>query len=97
MTPLQKLPKNAEYLGTLIVAKGFKSCPKSNKSPNLVTLFEIEVHNVRERERGQYEIKREKEHFREEGISCERAQGLWYRLRNKLREFGCKREKEKKR
>ena len=26
-------------LGKLIVAKGFKNCPKSNKSPNLVTLF----------------------------------------------------------
>ena len=25
-------------LGKLIVAKGFKGCPKSNKSPNLVTL-----------------------------------------------------------
>ena len=25
-------------LGKLIVAKSFKSCPKSNKSPNLVTL-----------------------------------------------------------
>ena len=25
-------------LGKLIVAKGFKSCPNSNKSPNLVTL-----------------------------------------------------------
>ena len=32
MTPLKKLPKN------VVVAKGFKSCPKSNKSPNLVTL-----------------------------------------------------------
>ena len=26
-------------LGKLIVAKGYKSCPKSNKSSNLVTLF----------------------------------------------------------
>ena len=26
-------------LGKLIVAKGFKSCPKCNKSPNLVTLI----------------------------------------------------------
>ena len=25
-------------LGKLIAAKGFKTCPKSNKSPNLVTL-----------------------------------------------------------
>ena len=38
LTPLQKLPKNVGNLGKLIVAKGFKSCPKSNKSPNLVTL-----------------------------------------------------------
>ena len=29
---------NVRDLGKLIVAKGFKSCPKSNKSPNLVTL-----------------------------------------------------------
>ena len=39
LTPLQKLPKNVGDLGQLIVAKDFKSCPKSNKSPNLVTLF----------------------------------------------------------
>ena len=26
-------------LGKLIVAKGFKRCPKSNKSPNQVTLI----------------------------------------------------------
>ena len=38
MIPLQKLPKNVGKLGKLIVAKGFKTCPKSNKSPNLVTL-----------------------------------------------------------
>ena len=38
LTPLQKLPKNVRDLGELIVAKGFKSCTKSNKSPNLVTL-----------------------------------------------------------
>ena len=38
LTPLQKLPKNVGDLATLIVAKGFKTCPKSNKSPNLVTL-----------------------------------------------------------
>ena len=39
LTPLQKLPKNVGYLGKLIVAKGFKFCPKFNKSPNLVTLI----------------------------------------------------------
>ena len=38
LTPLQKLPKNGGDLGNLIVAKGFKKLPKSNKSPNLVTL-----------------------------------------------------------
>ena len=39
LTPLQKLPKNVGYCGKLIVAKGFKFCPKFNKSPNLVTLI----------------------------------------------------------
>ena len=34
-TYLQKSPKNVGDLGKLIVVK---SCPKSNKSPNLVTL-----------------------------------------------------------
>ena len=38
LTPLQKLPKNVGDLGKLIVAKALKSCPKSYKSPNLVTL-----------------------------------------------------------
>ena len=38
LTPLQNLPKNVEDLGKLIVVKGLKSCPKSNKSPNLVML-----------------------------------------------------------
>ena len=38
MTRLQKLPKNVGDLGNLIVAKGFESCPKSNKSPNLVSI-----------------------------------------------------------
>ena len=33
LTPLQKLPKNVEDLGKIIVAKGFK------KLPNLVTLL----------------------------------------------------------
>ena len=39
LTPLQKLPKNVGDLGKLIVTKALKSCPKSNKSPNLVTLI----------------------------------------------------------
>ena len=38
LTPLQKLPKNVEDLGKLIVANGLKSCPKLKNSPNLVTL-----------------------------------------------------------
>ena len=38
LTPLQKLPKNVGDLGKLIVARGFKKLPKSNKLPNLVTL-----------------------------------------------------------
>ena len=38
MTPLQKLPKNVGDMGKLIVAKGFKGCPKCKKSPNLDTL-----------------------------------------------------------
>ena len=44
LTPLQKLPKNERDLGKLIVAKGLKSCPKSNKSPNLVTLETTQVY-----------------------------------------------------
>ena len=36
---LQKLPKNLGDLGKFIAAKGFKNFPKSNKSPNLVTLI----------------------------------------------------------
>ena len=42
LTPLQKLPKNVGDLGKLIVGlKALKSCPKSNNSPNLVTLYTI--------------------------------------------------------
>ena len=39
LAPLQKLPKNVEDLGKLIVAKGFKKLPKVQKSPTLVTLI----------------------------------------------------------
>ena len=39
LAPLQKSPKNVGDLGKLIVAKGFKSCPKCKKSPTLVTLL----------------------------------------------------------
>ena len=42
LTHLQKLVKNVGDLGKFIVAKGFKSCPKSNKSPNLGTLAKLE-------------------------------------------------------
>ena len=37
-TPLQKLPKNVGDLCKLMLPKALKSCPKSNKSPNRVTL-----------------------------------------------------------
>ena len=43
LTPLQKLPTNGGDFGTLIVAEDFKSCPKPNKSPNLVTLATREI------------------------------------------------------
>ena len=39
LPPLQKLPKNKVDLGKLIVANGFEKLPKSNISPNLVTLL----------------------------------------------------------
>ena len=39
LTHLQQLPANVGDLGKIIVAKGFKIGPKSNKSPNLVTLL----------------------------------------------------------
>ena len=39
LAPLLKLPKNVGDLGKFIFAKGFKSCPKCKKSPNLVTLI----------------------------------------------------------
>ena len=42
LAPTKKLPKTVEDLGKLIVAKGFKKLPKSNKSPNLVTLHLID-------------------------------------------------------
>ena len=32
LTPLQKLPKNVGYMGKLIVATHFESCPKCKKS-----------------------------------------------------------------
>ena len=34
LTPLQKLPKNVEDLGKLIVVKGFKKLPKVQKIAN---------------------------------------------------------------
>ena len=47
LTPTQKLSKNVRDLGKLIVPKGLKSCPKSNKSPNLVTLVAVAVAYLR--------------------------------------------------
>ena len=44
LTPLQKLPLN---VGDLSKTQAWKSCPKSNKSPNLVTLISLSVHKVR--------------------------------------------------
>ena len=41
LTPLQKLPK--WVLGKLVVATVFEKLPKSNKSPNLVTLYDLQV------------------------------------------------------
>ena len=38
MTPLQKLLKNVGALAKLILPRALKTCPKSNKSPNPVTL-----------------------------------------------------------
>ena len=69
-------------LGKLFVAKGFKSCPKSNKSPNLVTLHMSKKKNVCDR------LKRDKtsEIWRSNGqtmfdcllldFSC-RKRGVW--------------------
>ena len=42
LAPLQKLPKNVQYLGKVIVAQGFKKLPKVQKLPNLVTLIETD-------------------------------------------------------
>ena len=38
LTPFRKLPKNVGDLGKLFLPKALKSCPKSEKLPNLVTL-----------------------------------------------------------
>ena len=46
LTPLQKLPKNVENLGKLIVAKVLKKLLKVKKSPNLVTLQRILIYFV---------------------------------------------------
>ena len=48
LTPLQKLPKNGGDWGKLIVAKGLKTYPKSNKSHNLVTLNRLFIDPVRQ-------------------------------------------------
>ena len=41
LTTLQKLPKNVGDLGKLMLPHALKSCPKSNKSPNLIILVVI--------------------------------------------------------
>ena len=41
LAPTQNIPKTVGDLCKLIVAKGFKNCPKSNILPNLVTLVEM--------------------------------------------------------
>ena len=41
LTPLRNLPKNVGDLGKSIVA--LKSCPKYNKSPDLVTLMGTDI------------------------------------------------------
>ena len=38
LAPLQKLPKKVGDLGKWLLPWALKSCPKSNKLPNLVTL-----------------------------------------------------------
>ena len=40
LTPLQKLIKNVGDLAKLILPRALKTCPKFNKSPNLVTPVE---------------------------------------------------------
>ena len=42
LTHLQKLPINLRDLGKLMFPKALKSCPKSNKLPDLVTLIIIQ-------------------------------------------------------
>ena len=47
LTPLQKLPKNVEDLGKLLLPMALKSFPKFKKSPNLVTLLlSIEIMQI---------------------------------------------------
>ena len=41
LTPLQKLPKNVGDLGKVLLPQALKSCPKTNKSPNLVILVVV--------------------------------------------------------
>ena len=38
LTPLQKLPKNVGDWANKLLPNALKTCPKFNKSPNLVTL-----------------------------------------------------------
>ena len=43
LTPLQKLPKNVGDLGKVLLPQALKSCPKTNKSPNLVILIQTQI------------------------------------------------------
>ena len=61
LTLLQKLPKNGGDLGKLIVAKGFKKFPKSNKLPNLVTLVVMICKKVVDKEKSTERL----DHFKE--------------------------------
>ena len=45
-SPFQNLQKNVGNLGKIIVATCFESCPKCNKSPNLITLIAAFFHFV---------------------------------------------------
>ena len=47
LTPLQKLPKNVEDLGKLIVAKGLKNLPKVKKIVQSGHTGPIPPHHVR--------------------------------------------------
>ena len=51
LTLLQNLPKNVGDLDKLLLPKALKSCPKSKKSRNLVTLGATQPSTVESAER----------------------------------------------